>query len=280
MATGPRGQTAAGRGATRWGRGTTRGGRGAHPALALRPESSIAHGARIQHLETLQRQAKATIGQLKQELETARLQSANDAQQLRQELETSKRMSKIRVSLLKKQHDAAQRQSKVVLLQLKQDRETVNRASGIEIEQLAQELEALRATQERKRTEGARLNVRIKNMDEDELRGLYESGAQLVGSQISKIAELQAEVVKLTAQYEGFLQRGADQESLTCNREFAATDAAQRQVIQRLEAEVEVLKGKLKLADDQATEREKVMIGHVELIEQYKRHLADVKLSG
>ncbi|OQO09071.1 hypothetical protein B0A48_05962 [Cryoendolithus antarcticus] len=237
MATGRRGQTAAGRGATRWGRGTTRGGRGAHPALALRPESSIAHGARIQHLETLQRQAKATIGQLKQELETARLQSANDAQQLRQELETSERMSKIRVSLLKKQHDAAQRQSKVVLLQLKQYRETVKRASGIEIEQLAQELEALRATQERKRTEGARLNVRIKNMDEDELRGLYES-------------------------------------------EFAATDAAQRQEIQRLEAEFEVLKGKLKLADDQATEREKVMIGHVELIEQYKRHLADVKLSG
>nr|OQO21294.1 hypothetical protein B0A51_10350 [Rachicladosporium sp. CCFEE 5018] len=217
--------------------------------------------------------------QLTQDLETAQSQSANDAQQLKQELETTKRMSKIQVNLLKKQHDAAQRQYKVVLLQLKQDRETIKHASGAEIEQLKQELEALRAEQERTRTKDARLNVRIKNMDEDELRGLYESGAELVGLQMAKIAELRAEVVKLTTQHETILQRGANQELLTRNREFAATDAAQRQVIQRLDAEVEGLKGKLKLADDQATEREKVMTGHVNLIEDYKKHLADVKMS-
>ncbi|KAK6431609.1 hypothetical protein LTR95_012231 [Oleoguttula sp. CCFEE 5521] len=237
----------------------------------------VTKAAYVKHFEALQHQSKAQLKRLRQQLETTgreasiKLEQTTELlKQQRLEYDTLKRETKALKRRIKDDHKTAKDQYRAEIKQLKQQLEAARDQSGVKVEQRAQEhqstdhrseaeveqlkrkLETLHSEHTRWEMQGARLNARIQDMSEAELRGLYAAGAKLVGSQTALLKSLQAEVVGLRDEHERFLQRGADQELLTRNREFAATDAAQRQVIQRLEGEVEGLKGRLKLADGQA----------------------------
>ncbi|KAK6436692.1 hypothetical protein LTR95_007113 [Oleoguttula sp. CCFEE 5521] len=247
----------------------------------------VAKAAYIKHFETLQAQSKAQMKQLRQQLvavphkgKTKVKQSAVLLMEQKSEFSTFKQRAKAERRKHREDHRIAKDQYKKEIKQLKQQLETVQGQSasqvernaqhhetstlqsGAEIEQLERELETLRSEHTRWQMQGARLSARIQDMSEAELHGLYAAGAKLVGSQTAELITVKAEV-----------------ELLIRNREFAATDAALRQVIQRLESEIEGLKVKLKLADEQATGRGEVMAGHVEVVEDYKRHLGGVKMS-